>query len=179
MELTRVGFQRSKDSPEKFSDDYREWLEYEEKLAKEKASPQMEAMQLEVLRRMRAVRGDPSTSGLKNELDSKLSAGRSRLQIHMHTILEFVTLLEDLNGPKRWVCTSHYDLVFWDKDYEAYGDTPEGAFGMLSVSIVPFTPPEIPKLRLTTKGELVLETPDVHMAAEEAGRILQQTNFAL
>lgn len=127
-------------------------------------------MQLEVIRRMRLMQGESSTAGLKDELDSKLSAGEIRLKTHMQTILDFLTVLESLDGPERWVCTSHYDLAFWDRDYGEYGDTPDR--GMLYVSVLPFAPPEKPNLRLKA-GKLVIDTPDVREAAEEAARILR------
>jgi len=143
-------------------------MEYE---TNRQPDPSTEAMQLEVLRRMRLMQGDSSTAGLKDELDSKLSAGKIRLAMHMQTILEFLTVLESLEGPERWVCTSHYDLIFWDRDYQVYGDTPDR--GMLYVSVLPFEPPEVPILRV--KGERIIETQDLHLAADEAARMLRDT----
>ncbi|MBK9144831.1 MAG: hypothetical protein IPM23_20250 [Candidatus Melainabacteria bacterium] len=170
MKLRRVGFQRSEDSPARFSDDYREWLEVETQRAR-RTDPAVEAMQLEVIRRMRLMQGESSTAGLKDELDSKLSAGEIRLKTHMQTILDFLTVLESLDGPERWVCTSHYDLIFWDRDYQVYADTPDR--GMLYVSVLPFAPPDKPILRV--KGERIIETPNVLEAAEEAAHMLLVT----
>ncbi|MCA9802388.1 MAG: hypothetical protein KC777_10395 [Cyanobacteria bacterium HKST-UBA02] len=165
MELRRVGFQRSKDTPAKFSDDYRAWMEYE---TNRQPDPSVEAMQLEVVRRMRLMQGNSSTAGLKDELDSKLSTGKIALKIHMQTILEFLTVLESIDGPERWVCTSHYDLIFWDQDYREYRDTPDR--GLLYVSVLSFTPPEKPVLRV--KGERIIETQNERRAAEEAAQML-------
>lgn len=77
MQIRRISFQGNDNPDHKFSDDYEkfcksdtDWQEYIE-------SPQINQMQLELLRRMRAMEGhESSAEPLTHERERKLSRGR-------------------------------------------------------------------------------------------------------
>jgi len=122
MQLRPITFQNDGPSDEPFSKHYSDFMESECAAAAQPVPPAIEAQQVELVRRMRNL--PIVTSKLKAEVRASRLEGIASLRAHFEHILELLRLLEsDQAGPPQWLCTSHYDVVFYPQDYHKYTDT--------------------------------------------------------
>jgi hypothetical protein len=122
MQLRAISFQKhSKNPNEPFSQTY---LGFMQSRIQPVVYPAVEAQQLEALRRQQHLLS--VTAELVEELKRKAKEGKDRTEQHCTHILEFLQLLENSQSEKTmWVCTSHYDVSFHDRDYQEYAESCE------------------------------------------------------
>jgi hypothetical protein len=172
MELRPISFQ-SNMTHLSFSQYYKSFMDSECKNDSVPENSSIEAQRFEVARRQLNLH--VITEALKVEWRANVKYAATRKREHFEIILLFIELLEnDFVGPPQWLCTSHYDIVFYHHDYQDISDTPEdGSAAILFVRAIQDASDNW-KLVLSSTYSSTGEIYEVQEAAVTAAKLLRE-----
>jgi len=171
MDLKPISFQ-SDSSDMRFSQYYESFMEHVCEKYNAPIDPAIEAQLFEVARRQRNI--PFVTVRLKEEVRKSQIESAASTRKHCENILQFTRILEnDFSGPPQWLCTSHYDLVFYHGDFKEYSDTPEDGRGVTLVVRFNGNGSGPGSFQLHA-GSLTLDVSGVAEAAASAAKILNE-----